>query len=305
MKSIVTGGAGFIGSHLADSLIEKHGKVLVLDDFSAGSAKNLNKNAVLVKKDILGAGLEDAFADAETVFHFAADPNVRTSATNQKANFVLNVSGTFNVLEACRKADVKKIVFASTSAVYGNAKITPTPESCPTIPISNYAASKLAGEAYCSSYAHTYGIKATVLRLANIFGERSTHGVMFDFYKKMKSNQKKLQILGDGKQNKSYLHVSDCVSATLLAAEKQTKIFDIFNVGSEERHTVNEIAKLVSKEMSCEPKFEYSGGKTGWAGDVPEMLLDVKKLEKLGWNQKIRFGEGIKRYIKWLKSTSN
>lgn len=302
MKILITGGAGFIGSHLADSLIEKRHAVDVLDSFISSKKENVPEGAKIVEHDIRIPPALEIFRGCETVFHLAADPSVRDSAEKAGENFKINALGTFNVLEACRKAGVRNFVFTSTSAVYGDAKIQPTHEGYPTFPISNYAAGKISGEAYCSSFASTYGIKSTVLRLANIFGERSTHGVMFDFYNKLRKNPEKLEILGDGKQNKSYLYVSDCVSAILAAFEKQTKIFDIFNVGSEEKHTVDEIASLIAKEMNLNPKFEYTGGSKGWAGDVSDMLLDVKKLKSLGWKRRVPFEEGLRRYIKWLKS---
>ncbi len=301
MKIAVVGGAGFIGSHLADALLSSGHEVLVLDNLSTGSEKNVPKGAEFRPCDILRNDLAKEFAGCGAVFHLAADPSVRESASKPRSSFELNVAGTFNVLEACRKAGVKNTVFASTSAVYGNAGVIPTPESHPTFPISNYAASKLASEAYCASYAHTYGTKTTVLRFANIFGERSTHGVMFDFYNKLKKDPKKLEILGDGKQKKSYLHVSDCVSATLAAFGKQKKQFDVFNVGSREQHTVDEIAAMLSSEMGCKPKFEHTGGKQGWKGDVADMLLDVSKLESLGWKASVPFAEAVKRYVRWLK----
>ncbi|MEW6528809.1 MAG: NAD-dependent epimerase/dehydratase family protein [Candidatus Micrarchaeota archaeon] len=302
MRVVIIGGTGFIGSHLSDALLAKwKSDVLVLDNLSTSDRKNINSNIEFVKSDIVNDEITGLLNSAEVVFHFAADPNVKESATTQKTNFELNVRGTFNVLEACRKADVKNVIFASTSAVYGTAKVIPTPEIHPAFPISNYGASKLAGEAYCSSFAHTYNMRCTVLRLANIFGERSRCGVMFDFYKKLKKNQKKLEILGNGKQNKSYLYISDCISAILTVFEKQSKIFDIFNVGSEERHTVDEIAELIAKSMNLAPKFEYTGESGGWIGDITDMLLDIRKIKSFGWRPKISFAEGIKRYVNWLK----
>ncbi len=302
MKILVTGGAGFIGSHLVDSLISKKHGVAVLDSFINSKKENVPEGAKIVEHDIRNPPTLEIFKGCETVFHLAADPSVRDSAERGKENFKINVLGTFNVLEACRKADVRSFIFTSTSAVYGEAKVQPTHEDYPTFPISNYAAGKIAGEAYCSSFASTYGIKSTILRLANIFGERSTRGVMPDFYKKLKKNPEELEILGDGKQNKSYLYVSDCISAILTAFEKQTKIFDIFNVGSEEKHTVDEIASLIANEMDVNPKFEHTGGAKGWAGDVSDMLLDVKKLKSLGWKPQIAFEEGVKKYVRWLKA---
>jgi UDP-glucose 4-epimerase len=298
MKVAVTGGAGFIGSHLVDRLIEEGNEVLVIDNFLSGD--NANAKAKLLKKDILS----DLSADLKgigTVFHFAADPDVRGSSTNPKKSFDLNVNGTFMLLESCRKADVKRVVFASTSTVYGETDVIPTPESHPCNPISNYGASKLACEGYISSYSASYGIKGTSLRLANIFGERSTHGVMYDFFHKLKKNPKELEILGNGKQDKSYLHVSDCISATVVAWKKQEKPYDVFNVGSKEKKTVKQMAELMCEIKRIEPEFKYTGTPRGWVGDVKLMLLDTSKLEKLGWKQEISFEDGLKNYLEWLK----
>ncbi len=300
MKVAVTGGAGFIGSHLVDRLIEEGNEVVVVDNFLSGD--NTNAKAKLLKKDIRS----DISADLkgiETVFHFAADPDVRGSSTNPQKSFDLNVNGTFMLLESCRKADVQRFVFASTSTVYGETDVIPTPESHPCRPISNYGASKLACEAYLSAYSASYGMKGTTLRLANIFGERSTHGVMYDFFHKLKKNPKELEILGDGKQDKSYLHVSDCVSAILTAWQQQKPQYDVFNVGSKEKQTVDEIARLMCKELGMEPKFEYTSTPRGWVGDVRLMLLSTSKIEMLAWKPGTTFEEGLKRYLKWLGSS--
>jgi UDP-glucose 4-epimerase len=239
----------------------------------------------------------------DAVFHLAADPDVRVSATNPGNSFDINVAGTFSILESCRKADVKRFVFPSTSTVYGEAKVIPTPETYQCVPISNYGASKLACEAYISSYAASYGIKGTSLRLANIYGERSTHGVMFDFYNKLKKDPKKLEILGDGKQDKSYLHVSECVGAFLTAWKNQKAQYDVFNVGSREKHNVDELARTMSKTMGLNPRFAYTGTPRGWVGDMKLMLLDTGKIEGLGWAPKTGFEEGVKRYLSWLSSS--
>src|SRR5208283_3708588 len=300
MRVIVTGGAGFIGSHLADSLVSAGHEVIILDDLSAGKKDYINKKASFFQKDIR-TDLSREFSGADTVFHFAADPDVRASATKPTASFDINVFGTLNVLEACRKADVKHVVFPSTSTVYGDTNVIPTPETHSCAPISNYGASKLACEGYLSSYSATYGIKSTALRFANIVGERSTHGVMFDFYNKLKRNPKEMEILGDGKQDKSYLHVSDCVDGVLAAWKKQAKVYDVFNVGSQEKHTVNEIAQAMFKALEVKPKIIYTGTPRGWVGDMKVMLLDTKKLEKLGWKPRIGFEDGVKRYVRWLQ----
>ncbi|MFH1221610.1 MAG: NAD-dependent epimerase/dehydratase family protein [Candidatus Micrarchaeota archaeon] len=299
MKIAVTGGAGFIGSHLVDELATAN-EVLVFDNLSSGKKEYINKNTKFVAKDIVHDYIASDLRDCKAVFHLAADPDVKSTATGAKKSFEQNVVATYNVLEACRKADVKSLVFTSTSTVYGEAEKFPTPEDHRCMPISNYGASKLAAEAYVSSYSATYGIKATILRYANIYGERSNHGVIYDFYHKLKKNPEELEILGDGKQQKSYLHVSDCIAATLTAWQKQKKQCEVFNVGSKEKHSVDEIAKLSAAAMDLKPKFRYSGGERGWAGDVRTMLLDSKKLQKLGWKQKVQLKDGIKCYIKWL-----
>lgn len=301
MKVVVTGGAGFIGSHLVDRLVSEGAEAVAMDDLSSGSAANVNPAAKLVRSDVrqdISAGLRAA--GAEAVFHFAADPDVRASASGPERTFSQNVAGTFAVLESCRKADVKQVVFASTSTVYGDAGVIPTPESHPCVPISNYGASKLACEAYLSAYSGSYGMKGTSLRFANIFGERSTHGVMLDFYRKLKKDPARLEILGDGRQDKSYLHVSDCVSATLSAWKKQKAAYDVFNVGSRSKVDVDRIAKLMCGLMKVKPAFSYTGTPRGWTGDVRVMLLETKKLEKLGWKEQVPFDEGVKRFVGWL-----
>jgi len=303
MKIAVTGGAGFIGSHLTDALVSKGHDVLVIDDLSSGKKEHVNKKAQFVKKDIRN-DLSDDLQGTDTVFHLAADPDVRASAGDPKKSFDINVVGTYSLLESCRKAGVKRVVFTSTSTVYGETDVIPTPESHPCVPISNYGASKLAGEAYLSAYSATYGIRGISLRLANIVGERSTHGVIFDFYNKLKHDPSRLEILGDGKQDKSYLHVSDCVSAMLTAWRKQKADYDVFNVGSKEKTTVDELARTICAEMGIGPKFEHTGAQRGWVGDVRLMLLDTRKLEALGWEPKAGFEECVRRYVHWLSLKS-
>ncbi|MFH1448288.1 MAG: GDP-mannose 4,6-dehydratase [Candidatus Micrarchaeota archaeon] len=244
-----------------------------------------------------------AMRDIECVFHLAADPLVRESAGRPILSFDINVRGTLNVLEAARKRDVASIVFSSTSAAYGDAKVFPTPEVHPAIPISNYAASKISAESYVASYASTYGTKATVLRYANIYGPRSHHGVMHDFYFKLKRNPDELVILGNGKQSKSYLFVTDCIEATISAHAKQRGTFNVFNVGSDRTMTVDEIAKDISSIMGLTPKYKYTGGKRGWVGDVNRMRLDVRKLKRAtGWKPTVSMRVGIGEYVKWLST---
>ncbi len=243
----------------------------------------------------------EIFDGVSEIYHLAAFPDVKLSAEMTKAAFEGNVTATFNVLEGCRAHGVKKIVFASTSAVYGVAPL-PTPEDHPLNAISNYAATKVAGEAMIRSYSETYGIVGVALRFANVFGPRSKRGVMHDFYCKLKNNPKKLEILGDGKQSKAYLYIDDCLNAIEIAARHTKKKYEAYNVGSEKQVVVDDIASIVMREMGLgDVRIEYTGGEQGWIGDVPNMLLDISKLKKLGWKPDITTKEGMRLYIKWLE----
>lgn len=295
---LITGGAGFIGSHIVGRLVSS-GKLRVVDNLSSSPLDNIKEHVKQVefhKKDVNKAG-KGLYRDVDEVYHFAASPEVKLSAEKPKLVFENNIRATFSVLENCRLCDVKKIVFASTSTVYGLASL-PTPETHPLNAISNYGASKIACEALIRSYSETYGISSVILRYANIFGPRAVRGVIYDFFCKLRKNGKKLEILGNGEQSKSYLYIDDCVDATLLAAKTKN---GVFNVGGESRIKVNEIASVVSKEMKLKgAEFEYTGGERGWIGDVPNMLLDISKIKKLGWKPMVSFEEGVRMYIKWL-----
>jgi UDP-glucose 4-epimerase len=290
-KIIVTGGAGFIGSHLVDRLLSQNYEVTVIDNLSSGrmeflEAHTSDKNFKFIKLDLIELEkLKKAIQGADMVFHLAANPDVRLGAENTKIHLEQNIIATYNVLEAMRINKLKNIVFTSTSTVYGEAGIIPTPENYgPLIPISLYGASKLACEALITSYCGSFDMKSWILRFANIVGERSTHGIIVDFINKLKNNPSSLEILGDGQQRKSYLHVSDCVDAILFAVENSDGMANIFNMGSEDTINSTEIGEIVVKEMGLKDvKFTYTGGKRGWVGDVPRMLLSIDKLKALGW----------------------
>jgi UDP-glucose 4-epimerase len=302
MKMIVTGGAGFIGSHLTERLA-KEGDVVAFDNFSSGKREFLKGvNVEIIQGDVRNLEeMREASKGVEVAYHFAADPDVRRSFREPLENFRIDVLGTFNVLEACRLNDVRQIVFASSSVVYGNAQI-PTTEEAPIAPISNYGAAKAASEFYVSVYSQLYGIRATVLRYANIIGPRLTHGVIYDFYCKLKKNPKELEILGDGNQRKSYLHVIDAVDATLVSAKK-TRRWSVFNVGSEETITVKKISRLIVSALGLNSvQYKYTGGRTGWPGDVPMMSLSIEKLKNLSWKPKFSIEESILETVNWLKA---
>jgi len=310
LNILVTGGAGLIGSHLCESLAKKGHEIIIFDNFSYGSKKNIKsllhyEHVQVIKGDCRNLNnVKDAVKDAEVVFHLAANPDVRLSSTKPEIFFEQNIYATYRLLEGIRKnSKIHTIVFTSTSTVYGEATKIPTPEDySPLIPISIYGASKLACEALISAYAKTYDKNAIILRLANIIGERSTHGILYDFVRKLKNNSSLLNILGDGTQKKSYLYISDCVNAIETAWKRARNQIEFFNIGSEDQVSVRKIAEIVVSEMGLENvKLIFSGGVDGgrgWKGDVKNMLLDISKIKRLGWKPKYNSAEAIRVTIK-------
>jgi len=309
---LVTGGAGFIGSHLVDRLMEMGNEVTVYDNLSSGNIEFIEKhfNAPefsFIEDDLLDEdAIEKACSNIDMVYHVAANPDVRLGAENTKVHLDQNILATYNLLEAMRKNDVKNIVFTSTSTVYGEAQIIPTPEDYgPLVPISLYGASKLAGEALITSYCHTFDMNCWLFRFANIIGRRSNHGIIFDFINKLRANPESLEILGDGRQSKSYLHISECIDAILFSVENAEGVdsenVNIFNIGSEDTISATEIGKCVIEEMDLENvELNYTGGTRGWKGDVPKMRLDVGKLKNLGWKPGMNSGESVSQTVREL-----
>ena len=290
MGAVVTGGCGFIGSHLVDALAGSGERVAVIDNLSTGSEANIagplrDGNVALRKADLLHKGWEDLFAGATLVYHLAADPDVRMSGIHPETVVRNNILATGRVLEAMRRHDVPGIVFTSTSTVYGEASVIPTPEDyTPLEPISVYAASKLACEALISAYCHSYGVQGWIFRFANIIGERSNHGVIWDFVHKLRENPRSLEILGDGKQVKSYLEVHECVKAMLYAVGQAKGTYNVLNIGSEDWIDVTGIADIVVATLGLSKvHYRFTGGDRGWVGDVPRMLLSIDRLKALGW----------------------
>ena len=300
MKILVTGGAGFIGSHLVDRLVETD-NVTVIDNLSSGKREFVNEKALLIKEDLLNSDkICKHFKNIDIVYHLAANPDVRVGAENTRIHLEQNIIVTYNVLEAMRKNNVKKIVFTSSSTVYGYAPM-PTPEDYgPLKPESLYGASKLACEALISSYCYTFHMQSWIFRFANIIGERSTHGVIYDFINKLKKNPEELEILGNGKQEKSYLHVKECIDAMIFAVKNSNENVNIFNIGSEDTISVTDIAKIVSEKMNLNPEFKFTGGERGWKGDVPKMQLSIKKLKALGWRPRYNSEIAIRKTVEEL-----
>lgn len=290
MFDIVTGGAGFIGSHLVDALVALGNRVTVIDSLASGKRANIARHiragsVSFVRSDLLKDGWQEALGGADRVWHLAADPDVRQSALAPKSPFNNNTLATFRVLEAMRCVNVPEIIFTSTSTVYGDARVIPTPEEyTPLEPVSVYGASKLACEALISAYSHSFGMRSFIFRFANIVGERSGHGVIPDFIRKLRENPRELEILGDGKQIKSYLIVGDCVDAMLFAADHARETVNTFNIGSEDWIDVGKIARIIEKEMDLVGvQHRFTGGERGWVGDVPRMQLSIEKIKSTGW----------------------
>ncbi|MDH5532602.1 MAG: NAD-dependent epimerase/dehydratase family protein, partial [Candidatus Bathyarchaeota archaeon] len=272
LKVLVTGGAGFIGSHLVERLIKDNHGVTVIDNLSNGSLRNIeswldNEHFSFIKGDLKEPQTsEKAAKDAELVFHLAANPEVRVGETDPSIHFEENLVATFRLLEALRKqGSARVIVFTSTSTVYGEALRLPTPEDYgPSIPISTYGATKLGSEALIDAYAHTFDLRGLIFRLANIVGPRGTTGVVVDFVKKLRANPKRLEILGDGSQKKSYLYIDDCIDAISFATNEflnSNERIKVYNVGSPDSVTVARIAEIVAEEMSLsDVEFVFTGG---------------------------------------------
>jgi UDP-glucose 4-epimerase len=311
MKILVTGGAGFIGSHVVDRLMAEDHELFVLDNLSSGDehfiAAHLGKpNFQFHQLDLVHEEITGLFEGVEEVWHLAANPEVRLGAENTYVHLEQNVIATYNVLEAMRLHGVRRILFTSTSTVYGDAEQLPTPEEYPTIPISLYGASKLACEALIASYCHTFEMQAWIYRFANVIGRRSGHGVIYDFVQKLRTNPVELEILGDGTQTKSYIYISDCIEAMRvgLQAVDEERVH-ILNIGTDSMTSVTRIAELIAEAMNLTPEFTYTGGKRGWKGDVPVMLLDASKLVALGWQQRYNSEEAVQKAIRDLLETSN
>ncbi|MFC7166188.1 NAD-dependent epimerase/dehydratase family protein [Halospeciosus flavus] len=298
-RILVTGVAGLVGSHLADELAADN-DVVGVDNLSKGTRERVPDDVEFVEADLrdrneVGGVVTE---DVDVVFHFAAYTD--TNFDNDRKLFEENQEMTYNVLEAMEDAGVSNIAFTSSSTVYGEAPM-PTPEDyAPLEPISIYGASKLADEGLLSVYGHSYDFQVWLFRFANIVGPKQRGNVIPDFIEKLLENPETLTILGDGRQEKSYMHVEECVDAIAHVVEHGEEDVNIYNLGTKTTTSVNRIADIVADEMGLDPDYEYTGGERGWTGDVPKMRLSIEKLSALGWEPDQSSDEAVRRATRQL-----
>jgi UDP-glucose 4-epimerase len=302
-------GAGFIGSHLVDRLVIDGYRVRVVDNLSSGRVENIKHHLESNSVELIIGDLKDpqialrAVEGVDTVFHFAANPEVRVSTTNPEIHFNENIVATFNLLEAMRKKNVKELVFASSSSVYGEPEEIPVDENAPIRPVSVYGAGKAACEALIHAYSKLYGIKAVVLRYANVIGPRLRHGVVWDFINKLLNNPTELEILGDGKQVRSYIYIDDAVEATIVAWRKTETSYEVYNIASEDWITVDEVADEVIKAMglnNVEKIYKPVLHGVGWPGDVKRIALKIDKIKRLGIKPTMNSREAVRTTVRRL-----
>lgn len=300
-KVLVTGGAGFIGSHIVDKLVKIASRVIVLDNLQAGKEENLKQirdKIEFVEGDTRDKGLVDKVVKrADIIFHIAANASVPNSVENPRYDFETNALGTFNLLEASIVSQVEKFIYASSAAVYGNPVYTPIDEKHPLNPISPYGASKLAAERMGFAFNETYGLQFTAIRIFNTYGSRQPRYVIYDFIKKLRQNPKRLEVLGDGNQVRDYCSISDMVDAFILVAEKGE---GVYNAAGGQPITIRELAELIVSKVSPDAQIVY-GGRT-WRGDIKTLVADISRLRGLGFKPKVslREGEGLEDMLRFL-----
>lgn len=307
MRCFVTGCAGFIGSNLVDRLLQDGHEVVGYDNFSTGQPEMLTEAGrsprfTLVRGDTLDPdALARAMRGAELVFHLAANADVRFGTEHPRRDLEQNTVATVNVLEAMRAHGIRRIAFSSTGSIYGEPEVFPTPEGAPfPIQTSFYGASKLAAEGLIQAYGEGFGFQGYIFRFVSILGERYTHGHVFDFFRQLRANPTRLDVLGNGKQRKSYLYVQDCIDAMLLAISRADEKVNVFNLGTDEYCQVDDSIGWICEYLGVSPDRVYSGGERGWIGDSPFIFLDCSRIRALGWKPALSIREGVVRTLQYL-----
>lgn len=305
MKILITGGAGFIGSHLDDALIARGHNITVVDNLVLGRKENIEhligkSSFRFIEADLLDIEkMRTIFSEGkfDMVYHLAANSDIQKGGKDPMVDYNLTFNTTFNVLQLLKEFEIKKFFFASTSAIYGETYDVLNEDYGPLKPVSNYGAGKLASEAFISAFSSTYGIQTWITRFPNVVGERFTHGVIYDFIKKLRNNPDELEVLGNGEQCKPYVYVKDLVEAILYVIEHAGEKYNVYMIGSDSRTKVKEIAAMVIEEMGLNAKIRYTGGDRGWVGDVPEFRYDLTKINKLGWTAPHNSNESVRLAI--------
>lgn len=296
---------------MVDQLLQQGHDVIGVDNFSTGFHEFLEhakkfKQFKLISGDLLDQELvKTVLQNVDAVFHFAANADVRFGTHHPHKDLEQNTLVTFNVLEAMRVNNIKRIAFASSGSIYGEANVFPTPEDAPfPIQTSLYGASKLAAEGLIQAYCEGFGFQAYIYRFVSILGERYTHGHVFDFYKQLLQHPQELYVLGNGQQRKSYLYIEDCIHAILLSMERAEEKVNVFNLGTDEYCQVDDSIRWICEYLNLSPKLIYGGGDRGWIGDNPFIFLDCQKVRGLNWTPKLNIREGVIRTIEFLKNNS-
>ncbi len=307
----VTGAAGFIGSNLVDRLLADGHRVTGWDNLSTGQPAFLdtaraNPRFTFIKGDNLDLPrLTDAMRGCDFVFHLAANADVRFGTEHPRKDLDQNTIATFNVLEAMRAHGIRRVAFSSTGSIYGEPDVFPTPENAPfPVQTSLYGASKLAGEGMLQAYAAGFQFQVFIFRFVSILGERYTHGHVFDFYKKLLANPHEIEVLGNGKQRKSYLYVQDCLSAMLTVIGKSQDLVNVFNLCADEYCNVDQSLGWITAHLGLNPNRKYTGGERGWIGDSPFIFLDTKKVRALGWTPTLTIRDAVIRTLEYLQRES-
>ena len=305
MNILITGGAGFIGSHLDDVLIARGHQLTIVDNLVLGRKENIEHligtpNFRFIEADLLDMPkMREIFMEGkfDMVYHLAANSDIQKGGKDPMVDYNLTFNTTFNVLQLLKEFEIKKFFFASTSAIYGETYDVLNEDYGPLKPVSNYGAGKLASEAFISAFSSTYGIQTWITRFPNVVGERFTHGVIYDFIKKLRNNPEELEVLGNGEQCKPYVYVKDLVEAILYVIDHASEKYNVYMIGSDSRTKVKEIAAMVIEEMDLNAKIRYTGGDRGWVGDVPEFRYDLTKINKLGWTAPHNSNESVRLAI--------